>query len=209
MELWVITGGIGTGKSRFAHALTEHGSPSELLSFSADAAVHEAYLDEAIQAQIAFLAGLDPKVNDPTAFRAQVRDALRRQPDLRYALEAILHPLVWKRCELAVQTAKTERAKVLVAEVPLYYETGAALAADRVIVVAASRATQLHRLQVKRSLDERASQDMLAMQLPLEDKIERADQVVWNDGCIDALESQATLLLRQANLLHFVHGRSS
>lgn len=209
MRLWIVTGGIGTGKSSYARCLRDLADTAAVRLFSADQAVHEAYRDPSIAVKIAAIAGIATIPEDSGGFRAQVRDSLRRCPSLRSSLEGILHPLVWSRCAAAIQKAKAEGVKVLVAEVPLYYETGAALAADRVIVVAASRATQLHRLQVKRSLDERASQDMLAMQWPLEDKIERADQVVWNDGCLDALESQATLLLWQANLLYFVHGRSS
>jgi dephospho-CoA kinase len=38
------------------------------------------------------------------------------------------------------------------------------------------------------------------MQMPLVQKIERADVVIWNDGSFGALEEQALLLLRQANL---------
>jgi len=41
---------------------------------------------------------------------------------------------------------------------------------------------------------------LLMMQMPLVQKIERADFVIWNDGTFGCLEEQALLMLRQANL---------
>jgi transcription termination factor Rho len=90
-------------------------------------------------------------------------------------------------------------AKVLVAEVPLYYETGAAVMADRVIVVAANRASQLARLQKSRGLNEAAAEEMFRLQLPIEAKAARADVVIWNDGSLEALEAQVSLLKAQTN----------
>ena len=133
-------------------------------------------------------------------FRIRVRAVVVGSASNRQVLEEILHPQVWRAFDEAVVRGRKEGRKVLVAEVPLYYETRAAVAADCVITVAASRATQLHRLQSDRALDAKTSEDLLMMQMPLAQKIERADIVIWNDGTFGCLDEQALLLLRQANL---------
>ena len=202
MKLWIVTGGIATGKSQFCKCLQHRARPDELRLVSADEIVHQAYENPAVCMRIAEELGIVPRSEHcGTALRKTVRDRIRAAPELRKTLEAILHPIVWEQRQIIADRAKAEGIKVLVAEIPLYYETGTALAADQVIVVAASRGVQVSRLQSKRALDALASQDMLAMQMPLEQKIERADVVIWNDGSVSALENQAHLLLRQANLL--------
>lgn len=169
--------------------------------FSADAAVHEAYEKSEVRREIAQRLGLALDDQEPGGvFRGRVRAAVLETPDQRRVIEGILHPLVWEAYAEAVGRGGREGRKVLVAEVPLYYETGAAVAAGCVITVAASRATQLHRLQSDRALDARTSEDLLMMQMPLVKKIERADFVIWNDGTFGCLEEQALLMLRQANL---------
>jgi dephospho-CoA kinase len=200
VKTWVITGGIGTGKSAFAACLKRLTS-IRCSAFSADAAVHVAYESPVIREQIAGQLCI-PYCSEEGSqhFRVRVRSAVLEEPSKRRALEEILHPLVWQAYAEACERGQKESIKVLVAEVPLYYETGGAVAADCVITVAASRATQLHRLQSDRALDAHTSENLLMMQMPLVQKIERADVVIWNDGSFGALEEQALLLLRQANL---------
>lgn len=200
MKTWIITGGIGTGKSAFAKCLNRH-LGERVIAFSADAAVHRAYEKPEVRREIAHRLGLafDEQERDDV-FRGRVRTAVLEAPSQRRVIEGILHPLVWEAYGEAVERGGREGRKVLVAEVPLYYETSVAVAAGCVITVAASRATQLHRLQSDRALDARTSEDLLMMQMPLVQKIERADFVIWNDGTFGCLEEQALLMLRQANL---------
>lgn len=200
MKTWIITGGIGTGKSSIAKCLHRHFG-SRGMAFSADAAVHGAYEEMAVRMEIAGRLGLAIDEREGGgSFRARVRKAVLENPGHRHVIEEILHPKVWTTYAQAIELGQREGRKVLVAEVPLYYETGAAVAADCVITVAASRATQLHRLQSDRALDAKTSEDLLMMQMPLVQKIERADIVIWNDGTFGCLEEQVLLLLRQANL---------
>jgi dephospho-CoA kinase len=45
-------------------------------------------------------------------------------------------------------------------------------------------------------LDEVAAEKMIESQMPLEEKMKRADHVVWNNGGRDALAEQAHLLVQ-------------
>lgn len=171
-----------------------------MVFFSADQAVGELYQKSEVRASIALALGLDVPQGevDIVVYKASVRRRIIEEPRLRQALEGVLHPLVRSVLKQKALVASEMKAEVLVAEIPLYYETGASVAADTVVVVAASRATQLHRLQSRRSLDLKTAEEMLSMQMPLDEKIERASVVVWNDGSVAALESEIDVLLRQA-----------
>lgn len=199
--MWIVTGGIGTGKSTFCEVLLRLAG-ERMLGFSADQVVHAAYEQRSVRERLGLELGMASQPDLPGAeFRKLVRAEVARNSTKRAIVESVLHPMV-REAQLSAKEAAGRGGKVLLAEIPLYYETGAAVSADRVIVVAASQVTQLLRLQSSRSLDSRTAEDMLKMQLPLESKIERADVVIWNDGSDGALEGQAALLLRQDNILN-------
>ena len=138
MSTWIVTGGIGTGKTSVCQSLRT-GAGGKLAWFSADQAVHQAYEQAEVQRQLATALGwVEERVVEAAAFRARVREAVLKDAPRRAAIESVLHPLVWK-AYLAASEAAKQADKVLVAEIPLYYETGAVVSAEKVIVVAASR----------------------------------------------------------------------
>jgi dephospho-CoA kinase len=196
MKLWIVTGGIGTGKSQVRQFLT-HGRPG-WFDFSSDESVRRAYLDSEVQQRIGTRFQLELPAEGPTADqRAELRQRIAASPLEKQALESILHPWVFNELETARQAAVREQGKVLVAEVPLYYETLGAVIADCVIAVAATKASQVKRLQSNRGLSEAVIEGMLGIQMPIESKMARADVVIWNDGSLGALERQTRLLAEQ------------
>ena len=195
MRKWIITGGIGTGKSSFCAALKR--SLPGLQVFSSDEAVHQAYQSEEVRSRIAVALGITGIADDPGVFRSKVRDAVIDDAAARRSLEGILHPYVWEELERAQIAGCEAGGKVLVAEVPLYYETGRAVVADKIIVLAASQAVQLNRVRARQGVDEATALALLKMQLPLQEKVALADMAVWNDGSLSALEQAAITLLRQ------------
>ena len=170
---------------------------AELVLFSSDEAVHRAYEVPEVRDEIVRLLGMPRAHGSPEEFRAQVREVVTESPEARQKLESILHPYVWAELEILESAALEAGVKVLVAEVPLYYETGRAVVADKIVVLAASQAVQLNRVQTRRGVDEATALAMLKMQLPLDEKVALADMVVWNDGSASALEQAAITLLRQ------------
>jgi len=167
-------------------------------SFSSDESVARAYLDPEVQRRVEVAMGMEiPPSGLTSELRALLRTRISSSVSDRAKLEAILHPWVFQDLERTRAACQAGETKVLVAEVPLYYETGAAVAADCIIVVAASKASQVERLQVGRGLSEAAIEGMLGIQMPIESKMARADVVIWNDGSLGALERQVWLLAGQ------------
>ncbi|HWH91618.1 MAG TPA: dephospho-CoA kinase, partial [Candidatus Binatia bacterium] len=81
------------------------------------------------------------------------------------------------------------------ADIPLLYETGGETLCERVVVVACSRNVQLDRLVRRKSLKGSVAEQMINSQMPLEEKIKRADHVVWNNGDHAILVEQAKELV--------------
>ncbi len=196
MKLWVVTGGIATGKSYVSKALAQPGEG--IWRFSSDEAVAAAYRDPQVQAAVKSELGVSiSKGGISPAQRKELRDLITLSAAAKVKLEAILHPYAFAALEAKCVEASNAGVNVLVAEIPLYYETGRALAVDRLIVVASTRATQLERLQKSRGLTKATSEEMLRLQLPIEAKAEGADVVIWNDGSLLALERQIQLVRTQ------------
>lgn len=193
MKTVVITGGIGCGKSWVATAL---GSLNASFRYSADEAIHAAYEDPAIRSKIAKALNLPDTDQDLSGkeLRRAIRPRVMTDRSAKSTLEEILHPMARHSFLETRRLANDAGAKLLVAEIPLYYETGAAFDGDVVVVVAASRSTQLRRLQFYRSLDVQTAEEMLSMQMPMDEKVQRADVVIWNDGSLDALEAELSVL---------------
>ena len=61
--------------------------------------------------------------------------------------------------------------------------------------MACSPKVQLARLRARMGVDEAEAQQMIFSQMPLTEKIARADHVVWNNGERDELKEQARLLV--------------
>ena len=63
------------------------------------------------------------------------------------------------------------------------------------MVVACSPSIQLARLLLRKGVTHGAAEEMIKSQMPLEEKMTRADHVVWNNGERSVLGEQAKLLV--------------
>lgn len=200
MKSWVITGGIGCGKSSVSEFLAESLLRNKEAYFSADRAVQHLLDTPAVLAQLKLKFGEAAVSQEEGQIKAN-RDWLRAEVfsnlEKRRLLEEILHPAVLTTLETERSTQLQRGANLFLAEVPLHYEIGGTVSADLIIVVAASPEVQKRRLMERRGLDESIIEQMLRAQWPIEAKVERADVVIWNEGDLSALEAQVLTLVRQ------------
>jgi dephospho-CoA kinase len=81
-----------------------------------------------------------------------------------------------------------------IADIPLLYETGHAGDFSRVVVAACPPEMQLERL-ARRGLSDSEARQRLASQLPIEEKVRRADHVIDTSGSFEETDRQVTLVL--------------
>jgi dephospho-CoA kinase len=187
-----ITGGISTGKSTFCDCLREIVPAAKF--FDADLVARSlAELPEVKQEILAQFGGgvfsPDGDLNRPKLRAIVFSDATKR-----HALEQILHPRI-RRQWMAEAKKHRNSPDFFFADIPLLYETGGETLCERVVVVACSRNVQLDRLAKRKSLKRSEAEQMINSQMPLEEKIKRADHVVWNNGDRVTLMEQAKELV--------------
>jgi len=162
-----------------------------LVIFDCDAAVHALLeSDPEVAARVAAEFG-DPMLDARGRIERQLlRTRVFEDESARLALEAILHPRVRQECLDSLEQAATRGAEFFVADVPLFFEKGFDFGQTQVLVVASSRSTQIQRLKARSGFDDRLIDSILAAQLPVQEKISRADVVFWNEGPPAVLRSQ-------------------
>ena len=184
-----ITGGISTGKSAFCDCLCELLPAAKF--FDADQAAHELVeLDPDVQKELVAEFGQEIFSRDGRLKRERLRAIVFRNAAKKSALEQILHPRI--RRQWSAQADKHRQSPdFFFADIPLLYETGGETLCDRVAVVACSPSIQLARLLQRKGITRGAAEEMIKSQMPLEEKITRANHVVWNNGERSLLAKQA------------------
>ena len=196
MKTWIVTGGVASGKSAFCKHITNLVPSAEI--FSSDEVVHALMRREEVRAAIGATFGISVLDADGNICRRRLRERVFADADARRQLESLLHPLVYQ--ELSTQKARLTHGRncqLLVAEVPLFYESDRDFPADWVIVIATGAALQQERLTATRGLEVNTVERIRAAQWPLHRKLERADKVVWNEGSPALLKLQAEILVNQ------------
>lgn len=189
MKTIVVTGGIATGKSTACRLLME-AVPGAVL-FDCDARVHELLTNETIKERILTEFGEDVFTEEKEIDHALLGDIVFTDADRRRSLEGILHPEVRESCLQARDEASaSDKTPLFVADVPLFYETDFPIDEEKVLVIAASRETQLRRLEGRAEMGAARAEKMLQVQMPLDEKMRRADRVIWNDEDLDVLKKQ-------------------
>lgn len=196
MFVIALTGGVACGKSMVSQRMLEKLSPLKLRYFSCDSCVGELLTEAETLGKLVDVAGDQVIDADGALNREWFRRSLFSDPLLRKKVEELLHPQVLVRANNFIRESEKENDLVLI-EVPLLYEVDFPIERDLVIVVAASERTQLQRLIEKRNIDRQTGMGILHAQIPVQEKIDRSDWVVWNDGSLKALESQIDLIAGQ------------
>lgn len=126
--------------------------------------------------------------------RAALRAIVFQDAAKRQALEKILHPRIRQQWRTEADKHRTS-PEFFFADIPLLYETTGETLCDRVVVVACSHDIQLANLMRRMGIEHEAAEAMINSQMPLEEKIKRADHVVWNNGDESVLANQAANLV--------------
>ena len=201
MKVCGLTGGVGMGKSTAARFLHERGVPVVDVDDIARQLVRPGR-PALVEIQSAFgrkIIGPAGELNRAGLARIVFQDAGARKK-----LEAILHPPIRERwlAQIEAWRAAPEQPAATVREhggsgggrgndhplavvvIPLLFETQAESHFDKIICVACSAAAQRERLLTRGWTLEQIGQ-RIAAQMPAEQKIARADFVVWTDGVLE------------------------
>ena len=193
-----LTGGIASGKSEVARCFQAVG----VQVIDADVAARDV-VSVGSEGLAEVIAAFGPGVLD--AAGALDRAAMRRRafddPGTRTRLEAIVHPRVRALLESGCAHATGD---YVLAAIPLLAEGGGRehypwLA--RILVIDVSPGIQLMRLLQRDGIDAALAQRMVAAQASREQRLAIADDVIVNDGSLEALATHVEALDRRYRTL--------
>ncbi len=180
MTLVGLTGGIATGKSTVAGMFRECGA----VVIDADQLAREVVTpDRAAWREIVRTFGRSILNSDRTINRNALGTIVFRSKGKLRRLERIIHPRVSREQIRLTRLVGRKNPKVVVVyDVPLLFEAGIDKRMDKTIVVTVDRTTQIDRLRARNGLTRAEALVRIGCQLPLTEKIRRADFVL--DGTV-------------------------
>ncbi|MBM3777052.1 MAG: dephospho-CoA kinase [Acidimicrobiia bacterium] len=181
-----LTGGIATGKSHVRARLDLLGAPTIDADELAREVVAPGSAGLAAVVECFGTVVLDP---DGALDRRVMAAKVFADDEARRALEAIVHPLVLRAIEQWFTDLPATEA-LGVADIPLLFETGRERDFDAVIVTACAPDTQILRIMSRDGLSEAEARQRVRAQLPLADKVAKADYVILTDGPVAVTDAR-------------------
>ena len=186
-----LTGGIASGKSTVANILGELGADIIDTDVIARTVVEPG--QPALE-EIRRHFGDGVIADDNTLDRRALRQLIFADDGQRKKLEDLLHPRIR---EVALDEASAATGPYQVLVVPLLTGSPLAAAMDRILVVDCSEETQLGRLLARDSESEQQARNIIAAQSSRDERLAIADDVILNDGTLDALRAATVAMHRQ------------
>lgn len=172
-----ITGNIASGKSQVENIISEMGYKV----FDSDKLAHD------ILNNLDDFYGYDVFVNGKID-RKKLGKLVFSDPELKLKLEQLVHPKV--KTKILELFEKNNNEQFVFVSVPLLYESGFDNIFDRVIIVAVNQQLQLQRLMARNNFSESEAILRINSQISQEEKLEKADYIIYNNESLDNLQEQ-------------------
>lgn len=186
-----LTGGIATGKSTVANYLA---TAYNLPILDADIYARDAVsINSPILAQIVKRYGKKILLADGNLNRAKLGEIIFNQPEERQWVENVIHPYV-RNC--FAQAIHESSASTLVLVIPLLFEAGLENLVSEIWVVSCSEEQQKQRLIQRNNLTHEQAANRINSQLPISEKIARADVILDNSSTLELLLQQVDEVIK-------------
>jgi dephospho-CoA kinase len=121
---------------------------------------------------------------DGSLGRGELANLVFSDSTARKKLEAILHPLIRERWLAEIEKWRVENCPLAVVVIPLLFETQAEAYFGKIICAACSENARQERL-LARGWTPGQIRGRIAAQMPVAEKIARADFVIWTEGDLE------------------------
>lgn len=186
-----LTGGIASGKSTVSNLFRKYG----IEIVDADKVAKEVSEKKESIEKISNIFGKDILDSDGKIVREKLREKAFKNRELLQELNKIIHPQVMEY----FKRKKEENSKdeILIFDIPLLYETKMEYLCDKIIVVGVDVQKQIRRVVARDGSSEELAKKIIFNQMPLDEKIKKADIVIMNDGTLDELEAKVMKIYRK------------
>jgi dephospho-CoA kinase len=186
-----VTGNLGSGKSAVCRILAKLGA----IIIDADELAHESYKphSQAWQELINSF-GKDIVKADEEIDRQKLGQIVFSHPDALARLNQIVHPRTYGMAQEKIEDYRRQGAKAIVVEAALLIEAGWTDLVDKVWLVVTPEDVAIQRLSQHKGMSESQILARLRAQMPAEEKMKYAAEVIYNDGDLNQLETKVTEL---------------
>ena len=170
-----ITGSFGSGKTTVANIFGKHGFRVIIV----DELYHGIYAKDKI---------LRRKIRKEfgTLDRAKIKKIVFNDRKRLKKLNEITHPAIIEQIKKIISNSD----KKIIIDAPLLFEAKMERLFDRIIVVKCNKKIQIKRLFNKKKYSKKEIENIIGSQMPLKEKIRKADFVVDNNGSLNDAKMQ-------------------
>jgi len=194
MKLYGLTGGIASGKSTVSTMFETFGASI----IDADKLSREVV--EPGQPALELIAKRWPDcVIDGKLNRVRLGSQVFKSVTQLQELEAIIHPAIQEEMHKRVLALEAGGKKLAIYDAALIFEKGLEKDLEGVILVVASRETQIYRMHKRDGLTEAEARQRIEAQLPLSEKKNKAQFIIDTDVPIDQTRKQVSQVWEHLN----------
>ncbi|MGG0186106.1 dephospho-CoA kinase [Bacillus rhizoplanae] len=193
-----LTGGIASGKSTVSQMFQGFHIPvidADIIAREVVEPGKEAY-NEIVTAFGKEVLGENGELDRP-----KLGSIVFHNEEKRLLLNGIVHPAVRKEMNAQKDIYIREKAQAVVLDIPLLFESKLTGLVDKILLVYVDSETQLTRLMERNNFKEEEAKARIASQMPLEDKITLADEVINNNGTMEETKAQLSRILKEWNII--------
>lgn len=192
MKKIALTGGIGSGKSTVANVFQQHNIPV----IDADRVVHTLYQEAEVVDQLTKMFGND--INESGVInRKRLGALIFHDQQAKQRLDHFFRDRITEEVTRLFQTYEEQGYTTVVYDAALIYEWGIESEFDLVIVVDAPLHDRIARICMRDHLTENDAMARIKSQMPLSEKVLRADIVIENNTTIEQLEKQIEIVMKR------------
>ncbi|MHA3066395.1 dephospho-CoA kinase [Lacticaseibacillus saniviri] len=192
-----LTGGIATGKSTVSQMFKDKNIPV----VDADVIARSVVTPESpVLAGLVDAFGQTILTPNHELDRKALGQIVFNDDQARERMNAIYRPYLRKAIDAQLREA-AKQSELVVGDIPLLFEANYQDVFDGVAVVTVDVATQRKRLMARNQLSQEAADKRIKAQMPLADKVKRADYVIDNQESVAHTKSQVDHLIKQLSMV--------
>ncbi|MCO7175956.1 dephospho-CoA kinase [Sporolactobacillus kofuensis] len=193
-----LTGGIASGKSTVSKWFIKQGYPV----IDADVISRQVVEPgEAALTEIAKQFGGQMILPSGNLDRRKLGKLVFQNAEKRKQLDDLMHPVIRQRMMKELDQLERVGIQTVVLDIPLLFENGLETLVDKIIVVTVTEQNQRTRLMARNRFSSDEARARIHAQLPLTEKVRKADAVIDNNGSIEQTEAQLAKLIKKWSLV--------
>lgn len=195
MKIIGLTGNIASGKSSVSEILRNLGA--RVIDMDALAKEIQKNNYRGVLDRIREAFGEDVFIDSNTLNRRVLGEKVFRDKKMLEKLNEIMIPVMTEKLLEELDKAKKDNVKVVIVDAAILLEANWDRFVDEVWVVFTPKNLQLKRLMERENIDKEIAEERINSQMPIEEKIKKADVIIDNSGDFEALKERVVELWRK------------